>query len=444
MRIAVIGSGIAGLGAAWALGRRHEVTLYEKDARAGGHSNTVDVPTPRGVVPVDTGFIVFNEPNYPNLTRFFDALGVETERSNMSFAVSLADGALEWAGDNVLKLFAQKRNLFRPSFHAMWSDILRFNKKARADMSAGALGGLSLGDYLNAHGFSDSFRDNYLLPMGAAIWSTPAPEMLAFPAESFVRFFDNHSLLNGFATPAWRTVTGGSRSYVRKALADMRAEVRLGCAVARVTREADAVRVEDRDGGVARFDQVVLACHSDQALRLLGDPTDAERRLLGAIRYAPNVAILHRDPALMPRRKLVWSSWNYMSRTRPGPTEDAGPVSVTYWMNKLQNIDRRDPLFVSLNPAAPPRADLEIARFDYDHPQFDRAALAAQAQLAEIQGRAGTWFCGAWCGHGFHEDGLTSALEVAERLGAPAPWGRAVNPRIFAGRDALAPLEAAE
>jgi predicted NAD/FAD-binding protein len=436
MRIAVIGSGIAGLGAAWALAKRHDVTLYEQEARPGGHANTVDVDYDGRRIAVDTGFIVYNETNYPNLTRLFETLGVATEVSDMSFGVSLDDGRIEWAGDGLGSLFAQKRNLLRPSHHAMWWDILRFNKLAANDMTSGRLDGLTLGEYLAERRFGAAFRERYLVPMGAAIWSTPNLGMLDFPAKTLVSFFENHSLLAGFNTFTWRTVTGGSRSYVAKLLADFSGSLRLNAGVRTIERDNDGVTVTDASGIGERYDQAVLACHPDQALAMLDNATAAETSILGAIPYAPNRAVLHRDASLMPRRTKVWSSWNYVTRAdRP----DDAPVSLTYWMNRLQNIDRATPLFVTLNPTHQPRPELTFAEFDYAHPQFSAAAQVAQRRLAMIQGTSRVWFCGAWCGYGFHEDGLTAGLEIAERLGAPAPWGAVAAPRLF-----LRALEAAE
>lgn len=431
MRIAIIGTGIAGLGAAYALHRSHEITVFEKAERLGGHSHTLEVDYDGVRIPVDTGFIVYNERNYPNLTALFAALGVASEQSDMTFSVSVADGALEWAGENVRTLFAQRRNLFRPSFHAMWRDILKFRKRAMADLAGGTVGGVALGAYLDRHGLGQSFRRNYLLPLGGAIWSTSPADMLAFPAEPFLRFFDNHQLY-AFDGPFWRTVSGGSREYVARLTAPFRDRIHAGRGVRSVRRAANGVVVEDRHGTFAEFDEVIFACHSDEAMALLADASAAERASVGQIRYAPNTAILHRDARLMPKRRRAWASWNYRCDTVPEDGAlDAAPVSVTYWMNRLQNLDPARPLFVSLNPARPPAPETVFARLTYDHPQFDAAALAGQRRLAEVQGRNHTWFCGAWCGYGFHEDGLTAGLEVALRLGGCVPWGQIGEPRLF-------------
>ena len=418
-RIAVVGGGISGLGAAWALAQHHDVTVFEASATPGGHSNTVEVDYDGTPVAVDTGFIVFNDWNYPNLTRLFAHLNVPAIKSDMSFAVSVGQGQsrgeLEWSGNNLATLFAQKRNLLRPSFHRMWRDILRFNKDAVADLAAGRMTGLSLGDYLQRGRYSDSFMLDYLLPMGAAIWSAPLGEMMDFPAETFANFFRNHGLLSIDDRPQWYTVRGGSREYVKRLLADGNFVLHLHMPVHAVQRDIDGVAIVT-SRGTSRFDQVVLACHADQALRLLDDrATPQERSLLGSFRFQPNRAVLHRDPALMPRRRKVWASWNYLSEPRRDLQRRVG---LTYWMNLLQSIDGSRPLFVTMNPVAEPREDLVFAEFAYEHPLFDRAAIDAQGRLGEIQGKDRLWFCGAWCQYGFHEDGFTSGLRVAEALGA--------------------------
>jgi predicted NAD/FAD-binding protein len=426
MRVAIVGSGISGLGAAWALSRDHEVTVYEREPRPGGHSHTVDVNYDGATIPVDTGFIVYNELNYPNLTALFTELSVPTISTEMTFGFSSQDGRLEWQGNTIATLFAQKRNLFSPSFHRMWLDILRFRREGLADLHAGRTDGHSLGSYLKANNYGDSFRDNCILPMGAAIWSSSAADMLAFPAQTFIRFFENHRLFY-FDKPLWRTVKGGSREYVKRLTASFADRIRLNTPVTRIERHATGVDITDATGAREAYDHVILACHSDQVLPLLADATEAEGQIIGPMRYAPNRVYLHRDPSLMPKRKAVWSSWNYLARE----TGNGGAVSVTYWMNKLQSIDASKPLFVSLNPPAPPAPDLTFGTFDYDHPQFDTAALIAQRRLHMIQGQHRTWFCGAYAGYGFHEDGLTAGLEVAERIGAKLPLGTVKTPRVF-------------
>lgn len=423
LRIAVIGSGISGLGAAWMLGQCHDVTLFERDSRAGGHSRTIDIDMGAGrSIPVDTGFIVYNETTYPNLTRLFAHLGVETKKSDMSFAVSLDDGALEYSGSEDLKgLFAQRRNLFSPRFWSMLRDLFRFYREAPAH--AGKLGLATLGEFLAEHRYGRAFRDDHLLPMAAAIWSTPTPAVLDYPAEAFIRFCENHGLLKIRDRPRWRTVAGGSRSYVDAMLAGFEGRTCLNRGVARIARAEGEVLITDLVGETERFDHVVIAAHADQALAMLGDPSDSERHLLSAFRYSRNVAVMHDDPALMPKRHQTWSSWNYLGRRgRDGQTND---LCVSYWMNRLQGIEDPRPLIVTLNPRETPRAGSVIDSIVFDHPIFDNAALAAQKALWPLQGERNTWYCGAYFGAGFHEDGLQAGLAVAEALGAQRPWALA-------------------
>jgi predicted NAD/FAD-binding protein len=425
MRIAVVGTGIAGNAAAWALAARHQVTVYEKDLRAGGHSHTVEVDYGGRRIAVDTGFIVYNELNYPELTALFDHLGVETVASDMSFSVSADGGRFEWCGrgrtpGEILDgVFAQRSNLMSLSFLWMLREMARFNRTCVEDRAAGRLAGLTLGEYLSERGFSGRLVQDYLVPMGAAIWSTPVDKMLEFPAENFVAFFDNHRLLH-HDRPVWRTVKGGSRIYVEKLTARFRDRLRLGAAVTSIERGKHGVIVTDTLGGRNIYDQVVIAAHTDQALAMLSDATEQERATLGAIKYAPNAVYLHRDLRLMPRRKRAWASWNFLRDNGCG--DAGGDVAVTYWTNNLQGIDADCPLFVSLNPPVEPAPALTFAKFCCDHPQFDTAAFAAQKKLDLIQGVRRTWFCGAWTGYGFHEDGLRSGLMVAEALGAAIPW----------------------
>jgi len=421
MKIAIIGTGISGLGAAWLLSQNYRVQVFEQNAYVGGHSNTVETKGRHGqIVPVDTGFIVYNEQSYPNLTRLFAHLNIPTHPSDMSFSVSLDDGWFEYAADDEMRgLFAQKRNLFRPRFYRMVLETLRFFREAPALLQRSDASTLTLGEWLAQGGYGEAFVRDHLLPMGAAIWSAPPDEIMGFPACSFVRFFENHGLLKLRDRPRWRTVTGGSRTYVGTLVDCFRDDVRLGTPVVAVQRRADGVFVRTADGKPERFDEVVLACHADQALSLLVDPSEAETEVLGAFRYQKNTAFLHQDPTLMPRRKGAWASWNYLGKTGG---HGQAPMSVTYWMNRLQELDKTHPLFVSLNPPQRPVAGTELGQFVYDHPIFDARALAAQPRLHTIQGRRRTWFCGSYFGYGFHEDGLSSGLAVAEGIGCRRPW----------------------
>lgn len=416
-RIAVIGTGISGLAAAWLLDRRCDITVYEAGDRVGGHTCTVEADGPGGAMPVDMGFIVFNEAAYPNLCALFDHLGVETRRTCMSLGLSLDDGALEYGSRGLAGLLAQPSNLLRPRFWSMVKDLLRFYREAPADIATLGDAPLSLGDYLALRGYGAAFRDDHLLPEAAAIWSTPAGKAADYPVRAFVRFFENHGLLRLTGRPPWRTVVGGSRAYVEKMTAPFRHRIHLNRPVSRIERGSDGVRIHDAGGGTQAFDAVVVAAHADQALALLDSPTRDEQALLGAIRYAPNRAILHRDTRLAPRRRAAWSSWNYIGRRRSD-----GPPSVTYWMNRLQGLPG-PPLFVSLNPPVEPDPASVIATRFFEHPVFDTAALAAQSRLWSLQGAGGVWYCGAWFGAGFHEDGLQAGLAVAEALcGERRPW----------------------
>ncbi|MBN9443229.1 FAD-dependent oxidoreductase [Bosea sp. (in: a-proteobacteria)] len=418
-KIAVIGAGVAGLSAAWLLGQAHEVVLIEADGRLGGHANTVRVPDEAGgAIAVDTGFIVYNERTYPNFVALLDHLAVETQPTEMSFAVSLDAGRLEYSGTSLGGLFAQPRNLAKPRFWAMLQDIARFYRGATRDALGGAAPAATLGDYLAAGGYGRAFIDDHLLPMAAAIWSAPCSEILSYPAEAFLRFHHNHGLLQLTDRPVWRTVAGGSARYVEKLRQAFTGEIRLGSAAREVRRAADGVVVAG-EGWSERFDQVVFATHADRTLAILADPDAQESQALGAFRYSRNRAVLHGDAALMPKRRRAWASWNHLGdRSRP----DAA-CAVTYWMNRLQGLSCERALFVTLNPPPTLRDESVLHEEIYEHPIFDRAALAAQDRLWGLQGRRRIWFCGAYFGSGFHEDGLQSGLAVAEALGAPRrPW----------------------
>jgi uncharacterized protein len=425
MRVAVIGTGIAGNAAAWTLSKRYPVTVYDREIRPGGHSHTVTIDYLGTPIAVDIGFIVYNELNYPDLTALFAHLDIETVESCMSFAVTADGGRFEWKGggsnwcETAKGLFAQPKNLLSPSYLWMLRDILTFNTQSTEDYAAGKLADLTLGEYFRQRHFAPRLLTDYLAPMGAAIWSAPASEMLDFPAENFIAFFTNHRLLQ-YDRPVWRTVKGGSRRYVEKLSAAFRDQLRLGCAVTSIERTPRGVVVHDSHGRHDSYDHVVIASHSDQALAMLSDADTRERAILGAIGYAPNTVYLHRDIRLMPKRRRAWASWNFLRWQREGRCEN--DVAVTYWVNQLQGIADDKPLFVSLNPPFAPAAELTFGKYICEHPQYSAAAFAAQKHLNEIQGRRHTWFCGAWTGYGFHEDGLRSGLAVAEALGASVPW----------------------
>jgi predicted NAD/FAD-binding protein len=419
-KIAVVGTGISGLAAAWLLNKHHSVTVYEQSDYVGGHSNTTDVHFDGKIFPVDTGFIVFNPVNYPNLVALFEHLKVATISSEMSFSASLNDGALEYSGTNLAGLLAQPLNIVRPRFIRMVKDIMRFYKQAPELTNDRSLEHVPLKDFLHQHGYSQPFIYDHLMPMGAAIWSSSAEQMLAFPTRAFLRFFDNHGLMQLNDRPEWRTVDGGSREYVKRLAASFSDRIRTNSPVATVRRGETSQTVITQDGSQEEFDHVVMACHSDQALELLESPTDEERAVLGAIRYQPNTAILHTDINLMPKRKRAWASWNYL-----GTGKDAADqtLCVTYLMNMLQSLPTEKPVMVTLNPCREIDPDKIIASYDYDHPLFNAAAMASQPRLWDLQGNQNTWFCGAYFGSGFHEDGIQAGLAVAEKLGGePRPW----------------------
>jgi predicted NAD/FAD-binding protein len=419
MKVAIIGGGISGLACAYTLARSGaavEVTLFEANGYVGGHTNTVDVTLDGMTHGVDTGFLVFNHRTYPNLVRLFDDLGVATTATDMSFSVALTDRKFEWAGSDLNTVFAQRRNLLRPAFLRMLADILRFNRTATALALAGENSAQEtlaepVSRFLERERFSTAFRDWYLLPMIGAIWSCPLDRMMAFPVGTLIHFCHNHGLLQINDRPQWRTVDGGAREYVRRMLPHI-ADARVGQPVHAVRRVAGQVEIRSARG-VEHFDHAVLACHSDQTLRLLDDASPDERATLGAIGYAPNRAVLHTDASLLPSPR-AWSAWNYESRSGELGRDPA--LCVHYLINRLQPLPFKTPVIVSLNPVREPRADCVIREFAYSHPIFDQAAVAAQQRLPALQGVRNTWFCGAWTGYGFHEDGLKSGLAAASAL----------------------------
>jgi predicted NAD/FAD-binding protein len=414
MKIAVIGSGISGLSAAWMLDQQHQVTLYEAADYLGGHTNTVDITLDGVTHPVDTGFLVHNDLTYPNLIQLLKHIGVETYASDMSFSVQIPEVGIEWAGTDANTVFGQRRNLLRPRFWYMLKEILRFNAEANKLLLKAESRGSSLGALLDTEGYSRLLRDWYLLPMAAAIWSSTPREILDFPAATFLRFCINHRLLQTEDRPQWRSIVGGGRSYVKKLAANL--NVRLNSPVDEVLRGQNEVTVCSK-GESETYDAVIMATHAPDSLRMLGDASESETAILGAVGYQHNEAILHTDKSYLPHREMLWSAWNYLSLH-----DDDESVCVTYLLNQLQKLPFRSPVMVTLNPPADSMPSGEIARYQYAHPVFDQRAIDAQQQLPRIQGSNRTWFCGAWCGYGFHEDGLRSALQIIGDFDVEAPW----------------------
>lgn len=418
LKIAVVGSGVSGLSAAWLLSKHHDVTVFEADGRIGGHANTVAVSTKTGSLNVDTGFIVFNKPNYPNFCALLSHLGVAWEETEMSFSVSLGDGAYEYSGSGFSGFFGQKRNLVLPRHWQLLLDISRFFQSAER-LSADMHDDVTLGEFLDYQRYSRGFVDDHILPMAAAIWSAKKADMLNFPARSFITFYANHGLLQFRNRPPWCTVKGGSRSYIDALCTDSAFKVRTNSPIQSMARHDTHVVLSGADRVSWVFDAVVIATHGDQALQVLSDKSEDEARLLSRFSYQTNRAVLHRDIALMPKRKSTWASWNYVQDNSGG----AHPLSVTYWMNRLQTLETEDQLFVTLNPTRSINPDLIDGEFYYEHPLFDVPARQAQTELWQLQGRRRTWFCGSYFGSGFHEDGVQAGLAVAEALGGVRrPW----------------------
>jgi predicted NAD/FAD-binding protein len=429
-RIAVVGSGISGLASAWLLGRRHAVTLYEANDYLGGHTHTHEVQVGGRTHRVDTGFIVFNPAHYPLLAALFEELGVRSQPTHMSLSVRNDASGLEYNATSLTTLFCQRRNLLSPRFFGLIRDILRFNREAWALLSVPGAGP-TLGDYLAQNRYGAAFRDEHLVPMSSALWSAPPRRVLEFPAKYLVQFLANHQMLQVSGRAPWQVVQGGSATYVQALAARWNVTTRLGCPVMGIERAGGHVTVNS-PAGSERYDQVVLACHSDQALGLLGAPTRTERDILGAIGYQPNEVILHTDARVMPQRPRAWAAWNAFI-----PREAGTACTVSYWMNRLQGIDSAEPLLVTLNPTRPIDPAKVLRSLHYAHPVYTQASVAARARKAEIQGASRTWFAGAYWGWGFHEDGMASAVEVAAALGVSWP-ARAVRPAALSEAPELA------
>lgn len=414
-KVAVIGSGVSGLACAWLLSDKYEVTLFEADPRIGGHCNTVDVDDGAETVSVDTGFIVFNEKNYKNLTQWLRQLGVLTEQSCMSFGVSLDEGNIEYSGQTISSIFANRKSIFSTSHWKMLTEVLRFHRLGKQALCDGDGQSNSLADFINKNNFSEEFVQRFLNPMAAAIWSSPGNDVLQYSSHKFFQFFNNHGLLQVTNLPVWHTISGGSRQYVQRVESKLGKNVYPNTPVKSVSRQKNGVVLRGATGELGAYGQVVMACHADSALKLLEAPSAREQELLSAFSYQRNEAVLHFDPELMPKRRRAWSSWNFLGKD--------GENTVTYWMNRLQNLKCEKDIFVSLNPQKKITGEHYVASFQYDHPVFNVATARAQQELWGLQGRGGVWYCGAYFGHGFHEDGLQAGLAVAEELGTlKRPW----------------------
>jgi predicted NAD/FAD-binding protein len=411
--IAIIGSGISGMGAAALLHEKHDIVVYEKSATPGGHTRTLNIDYDGRKIAVDTGFIVFNHRNYPQLTALFKHHQVPTRKSNMTFGITVDDGKLEWGAENLNALFGQRGNICNLKFWRFLLDILRFNSGAVGAIAKNP--GKTLGELISLMGLGDWFLKYYILPMGGAIWSCPLDVLVNFPADFFVRFFQSHGLLTVTQQPEWYTVTGGSAEYMKRLISPFESLIRTSCAVTKVTRGENSVFVTDSKGQVSEYDHVVFSCHADEALESLQDASPDEIRILGKFRYQSNSAVLHRDVSVMPKQRRCWSSWVY----HPGTGND---ISVTYWMNQLQGIDDKYPIFVTLNPARPIDPQYVFDEHMFMHPIYTQETFAAQRELPDIQGKRNTWFCGAYHRNGFHEDGLQSAVNVAKMFSVNQPW----------------------
>ncbi|MGK0500555.1 MAG: putative NAD/FAD-binding protein [Oceanicoccus sp.] len=415
MKIAIVGSGISGLSAAYLLNKQHDITVFESEARIGGHTATVDVNVAGTDYAIDTGFIVYNDWTYPNFIRLMDELGVTSKETEMSFSVSCEMTGLEYGGNNLNTLFAQRRNLLNPKYLKMLWDIMRFNKQAIEDLDQQRIKpGITLGEYLDQNGYGKTFADKYLIPMGSAIWSASTDSMFKFPLLFFVRFFKNHGLLSVNNRPQWRVINGGSKSYIEPLTKGFADRIRLNSPVRKILRSEQGVELYLADGSSEQFDQVVLACHSDQALAMLVDASTEEQQVLGAMPYQANDVVLHTDESVLPGKRLAWSSWNYWLRS-----EQQEQAILSYNMNILQGIDAPVTFSVTLNATSDIDPSKILGRYNYAHPVFSLESVAATERWDDINGVNNTWFCGAYWANGFHEDGASSGIRVAKALGAP-------------------------
>ena len=417
--MAIIGTGIAGMGCGHFLSRKYDLTFYEQGAHIGGHTHTVTVDEEGTPVPIDVGFIVYNEVTYPNLTRLFRELDVPTVDSSMSFSVQHLPTGLEYCGSGLSGLFGQRRNLLRPSFYRFLGQVDRFNKQSPEILENPRFADMTLAEYVKKNGFTDEFLQNYLIPMSSAVWSMSPEKMLEFPASTLVRFFKNHGFLGLNTQHQWKTVRGGSWEYRDRLIAPFRDRISINCGAVRVLRENGKATVVASDGSRAEFDKVILACHADQALRLLDRPTALEENLLKPFVYQKNTGILHTDANVMPRTRRVWSSWNY--RMDPTPDGRLAPSTV-YYMNSLQQVSRKKDYFVSINDPGIVRPEHILRRFEYDHPVFSRAAVRAQRDLPALNANTTVYFCGSYFRYGFHEDAFTSALDLSRALTGERLW----------------------
>lgn len=417
MKIAIIGSGISGLSCAWLLNKKHDITLFEKNDYLGGHSNTASIFYNGNKVVVDTGFIVFNFRTYPNLKAFFELLKVKISKSNMSFGIKDLDNGFEYSGNNLAGLFAQKKNLFNLKFLKMFKDIVKFNRTSIKLIESGEdLKNITLNEFIDDLKLGDYFKSYYLFPMAGAIWSCPLELIKNYPARTFLQFFYNHGLLTITNQPQWYTVDGGSKEYVKKMSESFDDKIKLGCNIVKSEKVGEKIILTDKEGKDYEFDHVIFASHADQTYKIISDKTKQEKKILSKIKFSKNTAILHKDQKQMPKNKRAWASWVYLSKQKENK------VSLSYWMNNLQNINNSYPLFVTLNPIDQIDKKDIFGKYEYEHPIFDEEAINSQKNLDKIQGKRNIWFCGAWTKYGFHEDGLNSAINIAKQFGIDAPW----------------------